>query len=555
MTRLRFRRHVNKSVQVQISPDKSRSPQDRARLEAVSFSVTTFDQLPELIKEAEKTMGLSSSSGFSGDVLKVQIMGPDVEPLTLVDLPGLIESDSRGKENIDFIRSIVDRWISGKRSIILAVVEANNDAQKQGILTRAREVDPDGERTFGIITKPDLSGEGSALQRYWIEHAKNSRHGAVEFDFKKGWHVLLNRNFKDVDRRTPSEARNANEKQFFQDRSNSWHTVDPAYWGITSLRDRLKLLLFEHTKKQLPLVRNDILALVDRYEEQIDNLGAGLQQPKQLWKDFERERRAMVRLVTKGVDGKYNDPLFGDYDSEGPQYLRSRVEQENDAFQREISTNGHGIRVSKGSSSIHLDQGPWVDEVKKILEKTKGEELPGHTDPQRLDLLFWKHSRPWHGIALAHVEQAHRHCQQFIDHLIHVHLARRQPGLPKRIGNRMAEDLRKSLRAQRDLAKQELQRLEEDRLRSTKTRNVAFGRESQQARSSKLFGTIFRALHSEDSQQPADVDFPDFRVTPESVAQGIGQEGLGSLAEELGKDMLIYYKVFSQISPSATIAC
>lgn len=47
------------------------------------------------------------------------------------------------------------------RSVILAVIPANVDIATQEILETAGELDVRGERTLGVLTKPDLVDKGA----------------------------------------------------------------------------------------------------------------------------------------------------------------------------------------------------------------------------------------------------------------------------------------------------------------------------------------------------------------------------------------------------------
>ena len=55
---------------------------------------------------------------------------------TLVDLPGLIHASnkSQSEDDVDLIKSLVDKYISEARTIILAVISAKNDYANQIIL-------------------------------------------------------------------------------------------------------------------------------------------------------------------------------------------------------------------------------------------------------------------------------------------------------------------------------------------------------------------------------------------------------------------------------------
>ena len=52
-------------------------------------------------------------------------------------------------------------YISQESTIILAVSPANQDLANSDALKLAREADPNGKRTLGVITKLDLMDEGT----------------------------------------------------------------------------------------------------------------------------------------------------------------------------------------------------------------------------------------------------------------------------------------------------------------------------------------------------------------------------------------------------------
>jgi hypothetical protein len=424
-----------------------------------------------MIKEAEKKLGLGNNQSFARDVLLVQITGQNYQPLTLVDLPGLIESHSRGSEHIKYVKSIVDDWITQERSIILAVVEANSDPQRQAILMRAKEVDPHGRRTFGIITKPDAVEHGSDLERCWIDHARNIPDGRAEFSFKKGWHVLRNRTYAE---RQVASDRDAIERQFFLDPNRNWYVVDQRYWGIERLRKRIRTLLYEQTKRQLPKVRKDITTKLEYYTKEFRSLEDRLQRPDQLWTDYNNECKELAVTAKIGVDGKHNHAFFADFDAEPSRDLRARIEELYDTFSEEMITGGHGRHLSGDESALSGSNERYIAEAEEMLQKTKGEELPGLTDPQRLNLIFWRHSEHWRGNAQAHVDQAYSHCLAFVGQMINAYFLVRLPGIPQVIFQKMLGHLEDSLEKQKDRALEELANLEADRNRTVKTRNRAF---------------------------------------------------------------------------------
>ena len=76
-------------------------------------------------------MGLDKAgSGFSSDVLRIEISGPTRPHLTIVDLPGLIHGKNDDNEDDDVkevVSELVQSYMCRPRTIVLAVVlYANN---------------------------------------------------------------------------------------------------------------------------------------------------------------------------------------------------------------------------------------------------------------------------------------------------------------------------------------------------------------------------------------------------------------------------------------------
>ncbi|KAI9816389.1 MAG: hypothetical protein M1832_005056 [Thelocarpon impressellum] len=147
---------------------------------------------------------------MSRDVLRVEITGRDWLNLTIVDLPGLIHTDTKKQSDADvkLVRSLVKSYMSNPRSIILAVVSAKNDYANQIVLKLAKEADPKGLRTLGVITKPDELPVGSINKLDFACLARNE-----DVEFRLGWHVVRNRKFEGRD--TSTESRDATEAELF----------------------------------------------------------------------------------------------------------------------------------------------------------------------------------------------------------------------------------------------------------------------------------------------------------------------------------------------------
>lgn len=87
----------------------------------------------------------------------------------------MIHSENKSQSALDvkLIHNLVEEYISNERTIILAVVSAKNDYANQIILKKAQEVDKEGNRTLGIITKPDFLRTNTENERSWLDLAQN----------------------------------------------------------------------------------------------------------------------------------------------------------------------------------------------------------------------------------------------------------------------------------------------------------------------------------------------------------------------------------------------
>lgn len=163
-TELILRRDDKASCNVSIIPGNTLDEKEKARLRQFSPGSMSTDlkmgQLGVLLDAAMKAMGLDgtkSSKVFSTSVLRVELSGPSLPNLTLVDLPGLFKAGNKDQSEQDakVVNHMVLEYMARPRSIILAVVSAKSEFALQEITTHARKLDPDGIRTLGIITKPD----------------------------------------------------------------------------------------------------------------------------------------------------------------------------------------------------------------------------------------------------------------------------------------------------------------------------------------------------------------------------------------------------------------
>ena len=107
--------------------------------------------------------------------------------LTLIDLPGLTKvAVGDQPANIETqIRNMLLEFILKENCLILAVSPANADLANSDALKLAKEVDPQGLRTIGVITKLDLMDEGTDGREILENKLLPLRRGKFLFPFSE----------------------------------------------------------------------------------------------------------------------------------------------------------------------------------------------------------------------------------------------------------------------------------------------------------------------------------------------------------------------------------
>jgi GTPase SAR1 family protein len=441
-TEIIMRRATMESLTIKVIPDDERPSVEKESIQAFGETITDFAELPSIMDKAMAVMGIgathSQSSAFARDVLSVEIEGPSRPQLTLVDLPGLIQNETKGvtRADVELVREITDRYISQPRTICLAVVSATNDYANQPILTKVRKVDPEGERTLGIITKPDRVPAGSGSESAYISLARNE-----DIFFKLGWHVVKNRSFEEGD--SSFAERNASESSFF--RLSNFSCLPKGNVGIDSLRERLSKLLFEHVKQELPKLHSDLTKALNDSRQQLDILGNRRSSPADCREFLMQLSLHFHKVCSAAVQGRY-EGIYFKYDSATsftPQSacavrrLRAMVQKLNANFSEKLRKSGHTYFLQRSGEVIpseidgdmpipspnptkpaKLSRNESLRWVVKAIIRNRGRELQGNFNPLIIGELFWEQSARWGSIATDHIEDVVDVCRRFLHELL-----------------------------------------------------------------------------------------------------------------------------------------
>ncbi|KAL3423187.1 vacuolar dynamin-like gtpase [Phlyctema vagabunda] len=216
----------------------------------------------EIVKETEAKTG--RNAGISPAPINLRIYSPNVLTLTLVDLPGLtkVPVGDQPRDIERQIREMVLKQISKPNAIILAVTGANTDLANSDGLKLAREVDPEGQRTIGVLTKVDLMDDGTDVVDILA--------GRI-IPLRLGYVPVVNRGQRDIDNKKIISAALENEKNFFE--NHKAYRNKSSYCGTPYLARKLNIILMMHIKQTLPDIKARISASLQKYTTELSGLG------------------------------------------------------------------------------------------------------------------------------------------------------------------------------------------------------------------------------------------------------------------------------------------
>uniref|UniRef100_A0A8C1PQ38 Uncharacterized protein n=1 Tax=Cyprinus carpio TaxID=7962 RepID=A0A8C1PQ38_CYPCA len=226
-------------------------------------------EVEKKIREAQDEMA-GPGVGISNELISLQIISANVPDLTLIDLPGIARVAVKGQpENIgDQIKRLIRQFVTKQETINLVVVPCNVDIATTEALQMAQEEDPEGERTLGILTKPDLVDKGTE------ETVVDIVHNEI-IHLTKGYMIVRCRGQKEIlDQVTLNEA-TVTEKAFFQDHPHFSKLYEEGFATIPKLAEKLTIELVHHIQRSLPRLEEQIETKLAETQKELEKYGNG----------------------------------------------------------------------------------------------------------------------------------------------------------------------------------------------------------------------------------------------------------------------------------------
>uniref|UniRef100_W5UEM0 Interferon-induced GTP-binding protein Mx n=1 Tax=Ictalurus punctatus TaxID=7998 RepID=W5UEM0_ICTPU len=306
--------------------------------------------------------------GISQEMISLEIKSSEVPDLTLIDLPGIARV-ATGDQPFDIekqIKDLIEKFIKRQETISLVVVPANIDIATTEALQMTNKVDPNGQRTLGILTKPDLVDKGAE------ESVVNTVNNQV-IPLKKGYMIVKCRGQQDINENLSLSAALQKEQVFFQEHPHFRPLLEEGKATVPVLAERLTRELVEHINKLLPQLHKQVEVKLEKTVNDLRRLGDGVPQE-------EHERNNFLIGKISDFNKVLTDVM--------------RAEEDTKNSEPKVFTK---IRKEFGKWKHHLDdraielEETLRDEVEEYTKTCRGKELPGFVNYRTFENIVKKH--------------------------------------------------------------------------------------------------------------------------------------------------------------------
>lgn len=353
----------------------SLDPQEKIPAKDVAELSSTMERLThELCSNAAS----DGNSSFSTESIVIELSSPDACDLTVVDLPGIIRTVTSGQStaSIQQVNKMIKSYLQDQRTIILAVIPANQDIATVDILERAQGVDPSGERTIGVLTKVDLIGEGAEDELLAVVNN-------VRKPLELGYVMLKNRSQREIIEKVSTGKARELEASFFANHP-VFKRVSSKLYGVGQLSKKLTCLLVRRIKQEMAPMKQ----LVDK---QLADVRASLRLLPASYSAAETpaDRQKLLVTIVQEYVRHLIDSIRGEY--------RDRVMVRNADLRMYTIVLGKFEEFQlkiENSVPLFKDEA-FVEDLASQIDQLRGRELPGFMSSQAFYMCMSRYVDEW----------------------------------------------------------------------------------------------------------------------------------------------------------------
>ncbi|XP_056320668.1 interferon-induced GTP-binding protein MxC [Danio aesculapii] len=329
----------------------------------------TYKDQTEVLKEPmgienavlkAQTALAGTGKGISHEMITLEIQSCDVPDLTLIDLPGIarVATGNQPQDIEKQIKSLIEKFIKRQETISLVVVPANIDIATTEALKMASTVDPTGQRTFCILTKPDLVDKG--MEDTVVKTVNNE-----VIPLKKGYMIVKCRGQQDINDKLGLVEALEKEKRFFDEHPQFSSLLDDGKATIPLLGQRLTKELVEHIAENVLQLQNQLEMKLQKTFECLKVLGDRVPDDQIEQNNFLIKKIRLFMDALEEVRRVEEEPVKSDT------RVFSKIRQEFVSWKHILDSNP--IKICTSSK----DEKHLSTDLQEYVRTHRGNELPG----------------------------------------------------------------------------------------------------------------------------------------------------------------------------------
>eukprot|EP00435_Cladocopium_sp_Y103_P070024 s91_g34.t1 len=375
---------------------------------------TNFDDVrKEIERQTDAVAG--TNKGIVNDPIVLTVYATGAPDLTLIDLPGVTRVPLKGSDQVEDIEKITRdmtlHYIKDPRTIILCVVPANQegrlpraDMSVSDALQLARQVDPNGVRSIGVITKIDIMDQGTDAVKMLRGEDIPLRLGYVGVKMRNQQENTLSDSdsrcelfhSKDITNNKPVKVSLKEEREWF-DNHRLYNKLPPGLVGTDTLITKLTQILFKHIRRFLPEIKKEINEKRRVVQDRLEELGSGIPV------DEHARVQLMWTMVTDYCE-MFKNTIRGKYDRKLQRYMANLPAGDSSAM-----SGGSHLRQIMNDFLADYVEIPLAaemtdDDIDRAIRMHEGDSLPGFPSPDTFEYLALPHLQR---IAIPAVECVH----------------------------------------------------------------------------------------------------------------------------------------------------